>query len=440
MNELDWLEKRLSGLPVDGYEIFAVEARQFSAEAKDGQIDSLDEAIERGAAVRLFQGRKTGFGSSSDLSPAFLERMADLAYNGLSVVEDGPMLALPAAIRDRSPFVQLSWTPDDRQRKLQMALDLEKFAKDFDPRVKRVRDACYAEEVRTVTLKNSRGLERKHSASRHELSLMVMAEDGQGQEMAWESDFATDPDKLDPRKIAREGAEKAVTQLGGRPVPTQKMPAVLDAMVAASFLGVLSSSFFGDQVLRNRSSLRGKMGREIYSRQVSVIDDGRLEGGYNSFPFDGEGVPTTRRALVEKGTLKEFLYDLTSATQANASSTGNGVRPGVKEPPRVGATNFFIEPGGASLEELLRDLGRGFWVRDVIGVHTADAVTGDFSLGASGVWIEGGKRASPVRGVTVSGNLHELLKRVVRVGKEIRRYHAFGAPPLLIESLDIGGL
>jgi PmbA protein len=258
--------------------------------------------------------------------------------------------------------------------------------------------------------------------------------------MAWESDFAVDPGGLDPQKIAREGAEKAVAQLGGKPIPTRSTPAVLDATVAASFLGVLSSSFFGDQVLKNRSSLDGKVGREIYSREVTVVDDGRLDGGYNSFPFDAEGVTTDRRALVENGVLKAFLYDLTSAAQANAASTGNATRPALKEPPRVGATNFFIEPGQASLEELLRDLGKGFWVRDVIGVHTADAVTGDFSLGASGIWIEGGKRAAPVRGVTVSGNLHEILKRVAAVGKDVRRYHAFGSPPLLIEALDIGGL
>lgn len=439
MNELEWLEKRLGGLKLDGYEIYVSESRQFSVEAKDGQIDSMDEAVERGAAVRLFRGLKTAFASTSDLTPAFLERAADLAYNSLSVVEDGPALALPSRpLAENEAMEGPSVMP--REQKLKMALDLERLAKEFDPRVKRVRDACYSEEVKTVMLKNSRGFERTHSLSRHELSLMVMAEEAQGQEMAWENDFSVNPEDLNPQRIAREAADKAVCQLGGKPVATQKTPAVLDATVVASFLGVLSSSFLGDQVLRNRSSLGDKVGREIYSRRISVVDDGTLEGGYNSGPFDGEGVATSRRNLVKDGVLEGFLYDLSSASQAEVVSTGNGVRSAVKEPPRTGATNFFIEPGHASLEELLSDLGRGFWVRDVIGVHTADAVTGDFSLGASGVWIEGGKRSSPVRGVTISGNLHEILKRVAKVGKDIRRYHAFGAPPLLIDSLDIGGL
>jgi PmbA protein len=320
-----------------------------------------------------------------------------------------------------------------------MALDLEKHAKQYDRRVSRVRDASYGEEVRTVTIRNSTGLERRWTAARHELSLMVMAEDGRGQEMAWENDFAENEGGLNPEKTAREGAEKAVSQLGGKAVPTQKTPALLDATVAASFLGVLASSFFGDQVLKNRSALRGRLGETVYAGAVTIVDDGGLEGGYNRFPFDGEGVPTGRRAAVEKGMLRGFLYDLASAAQAEAASTGNAVRPAVKEPPRVGATNFFVEGGTASLEDLLGDLGTGFWIRDVIGVHTADPVTGDFSLGASGLWIEGGKRSFPVRGVTISGNLHELFKRVVAAGKEVRRYHAFGAPALLIESIDVGG-
>lgn len=441
MRALDALEKKLSGLSVDAYEIYSFESRQFSAEAKDGQIDSLDEAVERGVAVRLFRGAKTAFASSSDLSTVFLERLVDLACNSLSVVEDGPKIQLPQRLNVSIPAsISEKVREMSREQKLQMAIDLEEFAKAFDSRVKRVRDASYAEEIKTVTLKNSLGLERSHQSSRYELSLMVMADDGDGQEMAWENDYAADAYTLNPEKIARDAADKAVCQLGGKPIATQKTPVVLDATVVSSFLGILSSSFFGDQVSRNRSALGGKVGQSIYSQSITVVDDGCLEGGYNSSPFDGEGMETSRLELVKDGVLRGFLYDLTSAAQAGVGGTGSAVRPAVKEPPRTGASNFFIEPGTAKLAELLGDMGKGLWVRDVIGVHTADPVTGDFSLGASGVWIEGGKRLSPVRGVTISGNLHELLKRVAKVGSEIRRYHAFGAPPLLIETLDIGGL
>jgi PmbA protein len=437
MDEIAWLEKRLSGLSLDAYEVYAIESRQFSAEAKEGQIDTVDEAVERGVAVRLFKDRRISFGSVSGFDTAFLERMVDLAHNSLSVVEEGVVPGLPTAGAPASSSPPSS--SRDRAAKLQMALDLEKHAKQFDRRVTRVRDATYAEELRTVTMKNSRGLESRHSASRYELSLMAMAEEGGGSEMAWESDFSSRVEDLDPVRAAREAAEKAVSQLGGKPTATRRCAAVLDAMVASSFLGILSSSFFGDQVLKNRSALAGKLGESIYAPSVTIVDDGRLEGGYNSFPFDAEGVAAERRAVVQAGVLKGFLYDLIAAAQTGAKSTANGVRPSFKEPPRVGATNFFIEGGDRSLEELLSTMGSGFWVRDVIGVHTADAVTGDFSLGASGLWIEGGQRAHPVRGVTVSGNLHDLLKRVVAVGRDVRRYHAYGAPPLLIEGIEVGG-
>lgn len=437
MDTLDELAKKLGGLPLDAYEIYAVESRQFSVEAKEGQIDAVDEAVERGVAIRLFKGRRTSFGSVSGFDAAFLDRAVELAYNSLSVVEEGFVPELPV----RSDFTgsTRSSLPADRGRKLQMALELEKHARDFDRRVSRVRDATYAEEQKNVSIRNSKGLNVFHSACRHELSLMVMAEDAHGSEMAWESAFAEDISGLDPSRVSREAAEKAVTQLGGKPVSTRKCPALLDAMVATSFLGVLASSFLGDQVLKNRSALAGKLGGSIYSPLVTILDDGSLRGGYNSFPFDAEGTPSGKRMVVEKGMLKGFLYDLLSAAQAGGKSTANGVRPSFKEPPKAGVTNFYIEAGDGSLEELLAAMGTGFWVRDVIGVHTADPVTGDFSLGASGVWVEGGKRSSPVRGVTVSGNLHELLKKVVAVGRDVRRYHAYGAPPLLIEGIDVGG-
>ena len=271
---------------------------------------------------------------------------------------------------------------------------------------------------------------------------MAMAEEGDGsQEMAWESDFSTSPSGLDPEKTGRCAAEKAVGQLGAKPIRTQKAPAVMDAMVTASFLGVLSSSFLGDQVQKNRSSLRDRLGETIYSPLLTIVDDAQRSGGFLNLPFDDEGTVTRRNELVGQGTLKQFLYDRPSAAEAGKDGTGNARRTSFKDTPHVGTTNFFIEPSKEwDLKRLLREMGTGFWVRDVIGVHTADAVTGDFSLGASGLWVEGGIAKKAVRGVAISGNLHDIFRKVVQVGDGLRFYHSFGAPPLFIETLDIGGL
>lgn len=441
MDPLSFLESKIRSLPLDDYEIYRVEKRHLTAEAREGEIDSLDEAVERGVAVRLFREGRCGFACASEGPIAFLERMLSLAYNSTSILEEEGRIDLPppaSASTAGGDFVE----PEGLTKagKLEMALGLERAAKGFDRRVARVRDASFQEEITTVTLKNSRGLEATHSAPRYELSLMVMAEDRGNQEMAWDSQQAIDFSGLDPHCVAERAAGKAVDQLGGKAISTQRTAAVLDPMVAASFLGVLASSFLGDQVRKNRSALRGKVENEIYSRKIGMVDDGRLPGGFASFPFDGEGTPTRRSHLVVQGVLRGFLHDLASASKEGTVSTGNGVRPSFKEPPRTGATNFFIERGEGALEDLLAEMGTGFWIRDVIGVHTTDPVTGDFSLGASGLWIEGGRRGFPVRGVTISGNLHEVLKKVVSVGDQTRFYHAFGSPPLLIESIDVGGL
>ena len=439
MDPIDFLEKKIATLSLEDYEIYAVESQLFSVQSKEGEIEFSEKALEQGVAVRLFKGGKSGFCCSSDWTPPYLERIVDLSYNSLSLVEDGVRFELPSRRGQKEKKVLK--TPEiPMQAKIETALALEREAKNFDRRITKVRDVRYSEEMRTVILKNSRGLEAEHTAAYHDLSLMVVAEEKGDQQMAWEEEFSPRFSELDPKKTAVRAAEKAVSQLGARPIATQTSAAVLDPVVAASFLGVLSSSFLGDQVLKNRSSLKGKLGEEIYSPQVNLLDDGRFPGGYGTLPFDGEGTETRTSEVVSQGVLKEFLYDLRAAAEAGREATGNAVRANFKEPPRVGPTNFFIQPGKGSLEELFAEMGTGFWIRDVIGVHTADPVTGDFSLGANGVWMEGGKRGEAVRGVTISGNLHEILKRVLRAGEEIRFYHSYGSPPLFISALDIGGL
>lgn len=440
---LVFLFDKLGSLPLDGFEIYQSETRLFLAQSNEGEVELTEEALERGVAIRLFKGGKASFACSSDWTPPFLERMIDLSYNSLSVLEEGDRFELPAKNGGTSDYG--SWGPSpsssaSRRDKLEAAVLLETETRKFDHRIVRVRDARYSEETRHIRLKNSRGIEGEFSRTLCELSAMVMAEEGGNQEMAWEEEFSDHFEGIHPREMARRVAEKAVSQLGAQPVKTQKVSVILDPVVGASFLGILASSFFADQVQRNRSALRGRLGEKIYSDRVSLVDDGRYAGGVGTAPFDGEGFPTQKNELVNKGTLRQFLYDARSATLEGRESTGNGIRPHFKEQPRVGATNFYVVPGEASLEGLFSSMGRGLWIRDVIGMHTADSVTGDFSVGASGIWIENGRKNNPVRGITVSGNLHELFAKVVEVGSELRFYRSYGCPPLWVEALDIGGL
>lgn len=436
---IHFLESKLSSLPIDDYEIYLSESYLLSLEVKDGRMESLDEAVERGVAVRLFKKGLCGFSCSSSWEAPLLERMLDLAYQSLSILEPGPSYPLPGDHKVSDKRFSGS-SPISKSKKLEMALAMEQAARSFDPRIQRVRSVQLLEELKSIHLKNSRGLDCQGRASMYELSMMVIAQEKSEQQMAWEAHFSPFFEKLRPHQVAHGAAEKAISQIGGAPIETRRAPVVLDSMVAASLLGVLSHSFLADQVQKNRSTLRQQLGKNIYSPSITLVDDGQLPGGYLTFSFDGEGHQTQRNELVTQGQLRQFLYDSSSAAEAGQKSTGNAMRSNFKESPHVGVTNFFVLPQKGSLDHLLQEMGIGFWVRDVIGVHTADPVTGDFSVGASGIWIEGGQRNRPVRGVTLSGNLHHLFKNVVRVGEEMVFYHSFGSPPLLIQELDIGGI
>ncbi len=445
MKTLECVEKKLREMDVDAYEIFSMDSHQMLAQAKDGEVELTEQAVEKGVAIRLFKKGKVSFGCSSDATEDGLKKVSQKAYEGLAFLKEEDVFDLPQG-SDVSPVskagsisASLAFTEEDLSKAQETACILEKAAIQFDSRIRRVRDARFSQERRKVLLKNSQGFLGQSVWEMGELSIMVVAEGLAQQEMAWEEQSGTNLDGHAAQRVAHAACEKAVFQLGAKPVKTQRVPVVLDPVVVCSFLGVLSSSFLGDQVQKGRSAVADQLGKTIYSKEVTLVDDGTRLGGYLTFPFDGEGSLTRKNSVVSKGLLSQFLYDGRAAKRAACASTGNSIRPHFKETPRVGVTNFYLEPGKESLEDLFSQMGTGFWVRDVIGVHTADVVTGDFSLGASGVWIEKGKKQQPVRGVTLSGNLHTLFKKVVGVGEDLHFYRSFGAPPILIQQLDIGG-
>lgn len=436
----DFLEKELKKLNVDHYEIYTQERKLFQTESREAKVFSLDEAFERGTALRLFQQGRVGFAHGNEGSEVGQKRLVELAVQNLAAVDEEPFVDLPCQALGswEAPF-DAKLSGYSHEEKFQRAQTMERVARETDARVVRVRGARYEEETKKISLKNSWGFAGEYRTTVCELSLMVVAEAGGKQESGWESDFSPFFHELKAEQVGRNGAERALSLLGAKPVSTQSVPALLDPVVGASLLGVLASSFLGDQVRKGRSSLQGKLGSVIYSPEVSLVDDSSYPKGFVKCPFDGEGTRTRPSEVVKRGRLQQFLYDIPTAGLEGTKTTGNAIRLNYKEPPKVGVSNFLLVPGNKSLAELLGCLQKGFWISDLIGVHTADPVTGDFSLGASGYWVEGGKKSHPVRGVAVSGNLHELFNRVQAVGSEIRFYNNYGCPPLLISSIDVGG-
>jgi PmbA protein len=257
--------------------------------------------------------------------------------------------------------------------------------------------------------------------------------------MGWDFGFSSAYDGIHVHEIARIAGAKAVGLLGARKVPTMNCPAILDNYVATDILEVLAPAFLAENVQKGKSLLAGREGELIFAECLKIRDDGIFPGGMATAPFDGEGVARQNTVLVEEGVLRGFLYDTYCGRRAGRPSTGNAARGGVKGPPRMGINNFFIENGTHSMSGLADGIGRGLLVTSVMGMHTANPISGDFSVGAAGFLVENGLVTVPVKGVAIAGNILELFRSVERVGNDLRFFGAAGAPSLRVAALDVSG-
>ena len=217
------------------------------------------------------------------------------------------------------------------------------------------------------------------------------------------------------------------------------MDLVLEPLIATQMLGIISACFSGDAVLKNKSFLAGKLGQCVASPELMLIDDGTLPNHLGSASFDGEGTATQRTVLLEHGVLRNYLHDCHSAAKAGVVSTGNGMRGSYKGTPHVATTNYYLEAGNQKPEELIGAVERGIYVTEILGAHTANPVSGDFSFGASGILIEHGHLTKPVRGITIAGNFQQLLKKIIGIGNDLTFFGGQGAPTVRVAEIAVSG-
>jgi PmbA protein len=227
--------------------------------------------------------------------------------------------------------------------------------------------------------------------------------------------------------------------LGARQAETKRSPAVIENTVAVDLLQAFSGAFLGDNVGKGKSMLSGLMGKDVVSKVISINDDGLLKGGWATSAFDGEGAAMQTTPLINKGRLAGFLYDTYWAKLAGVESTGNAARGGFKSLPTVGVSNIYIEGGDNDLGELFKEMGTGFFITELMGAHTINTITGEFSIGAQGFWVEDGRIQYPVRSMAIAGDLLGLFSKVEMVGSDLRFIGSTGAPALLLSALDVSG-
>jgi PmbA protein len=290
-----------------------------------------------------------------------------------------------------------------------------------------------------VWIKNSMGVSGSYRGTYVSCSVSAVAEEGDDSQMGWDFGFSNYFSGVDVEAIAARAAAKAVGLLGAKRIPTMRCPVVLDNYVASEILEVLAPSFLAENIRKGKSMLAGRLGEDLFAGVLGIRDDGTLPGGMATAPFDAEGLPRQNTLLVDRGRLKAFLYDTYSARKEGVASTGNSVSGGTKSPPRMGVTNFFIENGSETTASMIGSIDKGVLLTGVMGMHTADPISGDFSVGASGIFIEKGILSYPVKGIAIAGNIIELFRNVERVGEDIRFFGGVGSPSLKIGSLDISG-
>jgi PmbA protein len=286
---------------------------------------------------------------------------------------------------------------------------------------------------------NSNGINANYKANYCGGIAQMVASQDQEMEAGFGIDFVKKFDDLKPEKIGKEAASRAAGLLGARIIPSQQIPLVIDPFVGTNILNVLANALSSDAVQKGKSLFVNKLGNEVGSEILSLIDNGRLPNGLVSAPFDEEGVPTQETKLVENGILRNLLFNTYTAGKGKAKSTGNAVRGSFKSLPGIGPTNLYIPAGEQSPDEIMKGIGKGLYVQRVMGIHTANPISGDFSIGAAGFMIENGEKAYPVRGITIAGNLIEMLKAIEAVASDLRFITNVGSPTLLISEITVGG-
>jgi PmbA protein len=410
-----------------------------------GEVESLTAATQTGIGIRAWSGHRVGYAYGTDLTEAGVAALAARAAE-MAAVADEDEFASPPEPREIEALPGLdspSVAEWDAGRVAELALAVERTALAADPRVVGVETAVYADSTEQVAIASSTGIAASYESANCFAYLQALAEGDGGRETGLGFGLARGPEDLDPEAIGAEGAARALSMIGAGKPASRSCPVVLDPTVAASFAGLIGGALGARAVQRGRSPFAGRLGEEVASTTFALHDDGRDPAGAASAPFDGEGVPRRRTALIEGGALQSYLYDTYTANREGTSSTGSAARSGYRSLPSVSASNLIVAAGDLSTAALLAEAGDGVFVTDVAGLHSGvNPVTGVFSVGASGRVIRDGALAEPIREFTIAGELVAMLRAVAAAGSETR-WVPFGGsvqtPPLLVSELSISG-
>jgi PmbA protein len=408
-----------------------------------GEIEKLKQARQKHLGLRVFIGARSAVTSSADFSREALEKLAADSCALARVIAPDPFSGLPDPIELTTQIPDLDlYDPDvaavTAERAVEWAKDAEQAALDADARITNSEGAEVSASTDHVLYASSLGFHGEYRNSGVSLSVVPVASaNGSMQRDYWYSAQRKLTKLEAPAAIGRKAAERVLRRLNARQVATCEVPVIFDPETASGLMRHLAGAVSGNAVYKGASFLIGKLGQRIAPESVTVIDDGSRPGGLGSKPFDGEGLPTRRTIVVDHGVLTSYLFDTYAARKLSSRSTGNAAR-SVGSAPSVAPTNFYLEPSAVSPQEIIRSVPRGLYVTELVGFGV-NAVTGDYSRGVVGQWIEHGELAYPVEEITIAGNLLAMYDAIEVVGNDLDFRHSVVAPTIKIARMTVAG-
>jgi PmbA protein len=430
-------------------EAVAREGDEFSVNVRMGQVETLKESGSRGLGLRVFLGTRSASASTSDLTADGIRQLVEGALALAKVTEEDPFTGLPETAEFGAVEDDLHLYYDDvyslsGPERIEWARRAEAAALAADPRITNSDGGSFDAATGRKAMANSRGFAGGYRSSYAGVSVAPLAMDANGamQRDGWWSGARRLNDLESPESIGQEAARRTLRRLGARRVATQRVPIVFAPEVARSLIGSIFEAASGDAIWRGASFLAGRLGEPIAAPSLTIIDDNTMllptgAGGFGSSPFDGEGLPSRRTVVVEAGVLRSYLLNTYSARKLGMKSTHNASR-GLAGTPGIGCGNLYLEPGMLTPEEILAAIPAGLYVTGLMGFGV-NVVTGDYSRGATGLWIENGALTHAVEEVTIAGNLAEMLKNVTAIGNDLEFRGAVASPTLRIDGMTIAG-
>ncbi|WP_333784091.1 TldD/PmbA family protein [Thermocrinis sp.] len=433
-----WVEAALK----DGYdyEVYLESTEKLLVETSNEQQENLSKSKELGLGIRVLKDFKQGFAYTTEISQDSVIKCVKRAIESLELTPEdrGFVLNKNPVQGELKAAYDSEGTSISLEDRIEILINLEKLVKKFDNRIVGSRKSSLKELKVEVYCLNSYGLEYSYKTTYFSCFTSALAVENGEEAISYEYRAGRFIKDIDFEEMAKDVSFKATAQLGASSYETKVIPVIFFRDSAALLLEAFSPMFLGDSLVKDKTMLKGKENTPVGSSVLTIIDDGTLEHGLGSLEIDAEGILSKKNVIIEKGIFKRFLHSLYTAVKCDTEPTGNSVRNSFKSLPTSGIRNLYIEKGPYSLEDLLNIYDETFFVLDLMGLHTVDPISGDFSLGASGIILKKGRKEKAVKGVVIGGNVKDLWGKLVGVGEDLRMYGHVGSPSLLIESITVG--